>query len=106
MTLYRGDQYAVPFVVKLKDEIVTPEMVADVRIQIGSDLREMTSHSLTYNPDNQTWDFYVTEDFTRSLSGRIVLYQVGIKIGEEIRYSPAQQLPIGDNIIKAVWSDA
>ena len=48
----------------------------------------------------------MTEEFTRSLSGRVVLYQVGIKIGEEIRYSPAKQLPIGDNIIKAVWSDA
>ena len=46
MTLYRGDQYAVPFIVKLKDEIVTPETATDVRIQIGSDLREMTSHSL------------------------------------------------------------
>ena len=106
MTLFRGDQYAVPFIVKLKDTVVTPEMVQDVRIQIGTDLREMTSASLTYNPDRQTWDFYVTEAFTRSLSGRTVMYQVGIKVGDEIRYSPAKQLPIGDNIIKAVWSDA
>ena len=106
MTLFRGDQYAVPFVVKLKDTVITPEMVEDVRIQIGDNLREMTDASLVYNPDKQTWDYYVTEEFTRSLSGRTVMYQVGIKIGNEIRYSAAKQLPIGDNIIKAVWADA
>ena len=105
MTLYRGDQYAIPFVVKLKDTLVTPEMVEDVRIQIGDSLRELASESLSYNPEKQTWDFYVTEEFTRSLTGRTVLYQVGIKVGGEIRYSPTKQLPIGDNIIKAVWSD-
>ena len=44
MTFYRGGQYAVPFVDKLKDGIVTPGAATDVRIQIGSGLRDMTSH--------------------------------------------------------------
>lgn len=106
VVLYRGDQYAIPFVVRLKREIVTPEMVDDVRIQIGTSLKEMSEQTLVWNSDKQTWDFYVTEEFTRSLTSNVVQYQVGVKVGNEIRYSRAAQLVIGDNIIKAVWSDA
>ena len=99
MIIYRGDQYAIPFIIRLGSTPVTPDMVDDV-------LREHLEQSLTFNPDKNSWDFYVTEEFTRMLTDGTVPYQVGIKMGDEIRYSQRGRLRIDDNIIEAVWSDA
>ena len=106
MIIYRGDQYAIPFIIRLGSTPVTPDIVDDVRIQVGSDLRELLEQSLTFNPDKNSWDFYVTEEFTRMLTNGTVPYQVGIKMGDDIRYSQRGRLKIDDNIIEAVWSDA
>ena len=105
MIIYRGDQYAVPFIIRMGKSIVTPEMVDDVRIQIGNDLREQSVQSLTFKPEKNSWDFYVTEEFTRKFAKGSVPYQIGVKIGSEIRHSAQGTLRIDDNIIKAEWSD-
>ena len=105
MIVYRGDQYAIPFKVRIGKTIVTPELVDDVRIQIDGDLREESAESLIFNPDKNTWDYYVTEDFTRRLAHGSVSYQVGVKLGSEIRYSSPGKIRLGDNIIEKRWND-
>lgn len=105
MIIYRGDQYAIPFIIRLGSDIVTPEVTDDVRVQIGDDLRGKLEGGLVFNPEKNSWDYYVTEEFTRIFSNGSVPYQVGIKIGSEIRYSQKGRLRIDDNIIEAEWSD-
>lgn len=106
MIIYSGDQYAIPFTVKIGNELITPENCTDLRIQIGSDLRSWGSSTIDFNTENNTWDFYLTEDLTRSLLKGPLPYQIGVKMGDEIRYSSTRTLRIDDSIIKAVWSNA
>ena len=103
--IQQGDQYAISFKIKLSGEIVTPDDVDDVRIQVRKDLRNIYNESLVYNEDKKTWDYFLTEDMTRMITSSSVEYQVGIKIGNNIKYSAVKRLPVGRSIIKDRWSN-
>lgn len=105
MTIYQGDQYKIPFIVKLSGSIVTPEAVQDIRIQLANELYSMSNGTLDWNEEKQSWDVTVTETLTRALNEGYVPYQVGVKIGDVIRYSPIAKLNVSNSIIKAVWAD-
>lgn len=103
--IQQGDQYAISFQIKLSGEVVTPDNVDDVRIQVRKDLRNIADASLVYNSNKETWDYFLTEEMTRTITASSVEYQVGIKIGNNIRYSPVKKLPVGQSIIKDQWSN-
>ena len=103
MTIYQGDQYAVPFVVRLGGELVTPAMGCEVRIQLAGELHS-SAEDLAYNAESQVWELPLTEAVSRALAGGTAPYQVGVKIGDVIRYSPVARLTVGQSIIKAVWA--
>ena len=105
MIIYQGDQYAIPFSIKLNGTDVTPELVEDVRIQVADQLLSSASGGITFNSETGVWDFPVDEEMTRALSTGAVQYQVGLKIDGVIRYSPTLSLNVGKSIIRAGWSN-
>ena len=104
MIIQQGDQYAISFHIRVGNAIATPQSVDDVRIQIKSSLKDISDASLTYNSEKQTWDYFITEEMTRLITTSQVEYQVGIKVGDTIRYSPVNRLSVGKSIIKDAWS--
>ena len=105
MVVYQGDQYAIPFKVRIGSTIITPENSDDVRIQIEDTLYQASDNTLHFNSLKNTWDIFLTEEMTRAFSSGTVEYQVGVKIGENIRHTSKRRLKIDNNIIKAEWSD-
>lgn len=99
----QGDQYAIPFHVTVGGSAVTPDNCDDVRIQIGRQLKSYQANGLTYNAENQTWLFPVSESST-ALMRTSIEYQVGVKVGSQIVYSAAGAIRIADNIIKEAWN--
>ena len=106
MIVYPGDQYAIPFKITIGNTVVTPIEASDIRIKIGSDMREYSKGELTFNSIKKTWDYYVDEDFTRSHENVSIPFQVGVKIGESIRHSAKGHIKFDNNIIKVEWSNA
>ena len=105
MIIQQGDQYAISFRIKIGNTVATPQTVDDVRVQIKTELKEISDASLVYNSEKQTWDYYLTEEMTRAILTASVDYQVGVKVGSNIRYSPVKRLQVGHSIIKDAWSD-
>lgn len=105
MVIYQGDQYAIPFIIKIGKTLVTPEIVSDLRIEVENDLRSYLEGTIAFNPQKNSWDYFVTEEFTRRLSQGSIPFQVGIKIGNDIRHSAKGRISLNDNIIKVEWSD-
>ena len=102
LSITQRDQYAIPFALTAHGEVVTLENVDDVRIQIGGALKSYSGGTLSYNASDKTWLYPVTEAETAAL-GSSVAYQVGIKLGDAIAYSPTGTLLINANIVKEAW---
>lgn len=103
MIVYQGDQYAIPFIIRIGRTLVTPENVDDVRIEIGSDLRSYLDETIDFDSEKGSWNYFVTEDFTRSLSTGSIPFQIGIKMGDTVRHSAKGRISLDDNIIKVEW---
>lgn len=105
MVIYQGDQYAIPFIIRVGRTLVTPENASDIRIEIDNDLRSYLDGTISFDPEKNSWNYFVTEEFTRSLSTGSIPFQVGIKMGETIRHSAKGRISLDDNIIKVEWFD-
>lgn len=105
MAIQQGDQFAIPFYIKNGDSIVSPDLVDDVRIQIGATLKTYSNGELTYDAANHVFGFPVTQDETRAFlcATNPVQYQVGLKIGTDIVYSAVGKLMVKASIIGEDW---
>ena len=105
--IIQGDQYAIPFPVYLGQELVTPDNVEGVRIQLGDTLKEWPDDNgdLTYDGDRGVWCWPVTEEQTRAwTAGTRIPAQIGVNLGGgDFRYCPTFHLEIGPNIITEAW---
>lgn len=106
MIIYQGDQYAIPFKIRIKGTVITPENSDDVRIQIEDTLYQASDETLQFNSEKNTWEVFLTEEMTRAFIDGGIVYQVGVKMGDVIRHGAKRRLKIDDNIIRAEWSDA
>lgn len=90
MRIMQGDSYPVPVEITQDGVMVTPEIVDDVEITIGKDIRKLYStKDITFESD--TWYFLLTQQETFSMSGSyevicrlkypVTGYTHGIRIG-------------------------
>lgn len=54
MNIHKGEQYAIPFAIKVGDDDVTPENVSGVRIQIGDLMCEYPDGQLQFDSEEGT----------------------------------------------------
>ena len=74
MIVYQADQFTIPFTLRFKQEIVTPDIVGDVKIAIGDMVRSHKEGTLVY--EEGKWLFPLGEE-TKDMSG---LYEGQVEI--------------------------
>lgn len=112
----QGDHYAIPFELSFDDKIVVAELTdpetefvpKEVQIQVGRYLKSSSSdfppdEQLHFNAANKTWNFFITEEQTRSLPTKTE-WQFAIKdSSDQCYYSVVDFLEVGKSIIKTDW---
>lgn len=98
----QGDQYKIPFHVVVSGTEMTPTLVTDLRITIGTETKKYSAGEIEYNDENKTWLFPIRKEQTQALSGSIP-YQVGVHIGTSIFFSPVNRISINNSIEQGDW---
>lgn len=101
----RGEQYAIPFTLHLKGNLVTPENVTDVRIQVDDELREYSKSELVYDSEQSAWLFPLTEEKSRAFVNNYFEYQVAVKKDGEIFMSNTVTVNVARSIIETGWTE-
>ena len=93
--IMQGDSYAVFFALKFNNEPLTPDMLSDVEISVGNNLRKLySSGEVQYDEDSGEWFFRPTQSETLSLEPEFYEVQARVKFrnGE---YSDVKGIVIG-----------
>lgn len=79
MKIYQGDSYPIPFGLEQADYVLTPEMVADIRLTVGEELSyTMSSGGVFFDAESQKWYFRPSQAETLALD--VDSYQVMAKV--------------------------
>jgi hypothetical protein len=105
MNIHKGEQYAIPFAIKVGDDDVTPENVSGVRIQIGDLMCEYPDGQLQFDSEEGTWLYPLTEDQSYSMYAGVMPAQVALKYGDDIVMSDIITVSVRDSIIQKRWSE-
>lgn len=106
LTIIQGDQYAIPFPIKISGQLTTPDNVTGIRIKLDSTLKEYPGE-LSFDAQRVVWCYPVTETLTRSWNdGKMIPCQVGVKLGtDEFHYTQTFVVDVGKNIITEAWGE-
>ena len=105
MNIHKGEQYAVPFEIKVGEDVVTPASVDGVRIQIGDRMCEHPNGELQYDSESETWLYPLTEDQSVGMFAGDQSAQVAVRYGDEIVMSDVLKITVKDSIIKRRWTE-
>jgi hypothetical protein len=83
MIIYQADKFTIPFTIRFREQIVTPDTVGDVRIAIGDMVRSYKEGTLAY--EEGKWLFALSEE-TTEMTG-IVQGQVELIIADTVIHS-------------------
>lgn len=79
MKIYQGDSYPIPFSLEQAGYVLTPEMVADVRLTVGGQLSyTMSAGGVFFDYNSQKWYFRPSQAETLGLD--VDSYQVMAKV--------------------------
>lgn len=106
MTIYKGEQFTIPFNITNDGVAVTPEDVDAVRIKIGNKLCEWPNGDLEYDSENELWLYPMTENESFGFSSGLEKVQIAIKIGNDFLKTDVFKISIRDSIITERWSNA
>ena len=68
MKIMQGDSYPIPVDITQDGMVITPEMVEDLEITVGKEIRKLRSTGdITF--EDGTWYFLLTQQETFSISG-------------------------------------
>lgn len=114
--MQQGDHYAIPFELTFDGKMIvesttTPDsefVPKEVQIQVGPYLKSSSSdfpieERLFFSPTTKTWNFFITEEQTRSLPTKTE-WQFAVKDdSDQCYYSVVDAINIGKSIIKTDW---
>lgn len=98
--LHQGDQYYIPFAIKIDDIFATPENVDDVRISVGGISGVFSKGTIKY--ENETWRLFVTKKATEKMF-KSTIAQVEVKIGNQYVHADNMVFSVADSILKGEW---
>lgn len=105
MVIHKGEQFAIPFEVKINDNIVTPYDIDGLRIKVVNILEEWPDGIIEFDDVNNVWLFWLEESETLNMfSGRRPA-QIAVKIGDNIIKSDVFDLDVKSSIITETWAD-
>ena len=81
MKIMQGDSYPIPVDITQDGMAVTPEMVDEVEITVGSDVRKTYSSGGVYYDDGQ-WYFRLSQEETFQMDGEEVILRIKYPRGD------------------------
>ena len=99
--LMQGDSYPVFVALNIKDtgELITPDLVSDVEICVGSALRKTyASGEVFYDDNEQEWYFVPSQQETFAMEPESYEVQARVKFPNG-SYSPVKGIKVGTIII-------
>ena len=103
--IHKGEQFSIPFDVKINDVIATPEDLDGVRIKVFGKLREWPDGELTYDDEENAWLYPLDQDQTRGKLPGASEAQVAVKIGNDILKTDVFGIEVKNSIIMEPWND-
>ena len=103
MIIHKGEQYAIPFVVKAGEESVSPANASGVRIAIETRTCSWPDGELAYDTEEGVWLYPLTEEQSTSLFPGDRRAQVAVKFDDDIVMSDVIRITVKDSIIKRRW---
>ena len=104
MVIHQGEQFRVPFTVKVWGDIATPENIDGLKIKLDRIQREYPG-DLEYDETEQVWLFPLYEEDTLDLMTGSRNCQIAVKIGTDILKTDVFGVSIKNSIIREAWSD-
>ncbi|MBR6424833.1 MAG: hypothetical protein IKS29_02670 [Oscillospiraceae bacterium] len=103
MTVYQGEQYALPLEICFGNKLLTPQDCDDVKIQIGTLCKRFGAGELSFDPEEKLWQFPLTQAESRELDLGRTPVQVMVRQGLELHVSRTEPLYVGRCIIEEDW---
>ena len=97
----QGDQYLIPVILKLNEEILTPDMADGVKISFDKAVCSYPNGGLTYS--DGYWLYPLTQKLSLSMEEGYVDFQAQIKIGSDVHTLPKQKVIVDESDIREVW---
>ena len=104
MDIRKGEQFLVPFEIKVGEDNATPSDIDGLRIKIADRLCEWPDGELTFDDVDGVWLYPLTEAQSLTLFSGKRQAQVAVKIGDSILKSDVISINIKDSIIKERWT--
>ena len=105
LIIHKGEQFSIPFDVKINDVIATPEDIDGVRIKVFGKLRSWPDGELTYDAEENAWLYPLDQDQTRGKLPGASEAQVAVKIGNDILKTDVFGIEVKNSIIMEPWND-
>lgn len=103
--IHKGEQFAIPFEVKIGDDYATPENIDGLRIKVCDRLCFWPDGELTHDAEENVWLYPLSQSQTRTIIPGVNAAQVAVKIGNSILKTDVFGLEIKNSIIMEPWND-
>lgn len=80
--IMQGDSYDIPVSVTQDDVTVTPEMVTDIEISVGSDIQKRYSNGEVYYGEDGQWYFRLSQEETFAMEDSYEVYVRAVYSGD------------------------
>ena len=104
MDIRKGEQFLVPFEIKVCENDATPSVIDGLRIQIADKMCEWPDGELTYDDADNVWLYPLTEAQSLTMFSGKRQAQVAVKISDDILKSDVMLINVKDSIIKKRWT--
>ena len=105
LIIHKGEQFAIPFEVKIGDDTATPENIDGLRIKVFGRLQEWPNGDLTFDSEGGVWLYPLNENQTRGILESRTSAQVAVKLGENILKTDVFELEVKNSIIMEPWNN-
>lgn len=105
MEIRKGEQFRLPFDVKIGSDAATPQNLDGLRIQIGDRLCAWPDGDLTYDGTEEVWLYPLTAEQTSALRVGLRPAQVAVRIGDDILMTDVFDITVRGSLITEPWTE-
>ena len=95
MAIYQADQYYIPFTIKVRGKIITPETIDDVRIIVGEVEQKHSNGSLIFKYGK--WLYHLKAEESVKMRDYVTV-QVEIVQGDNIFHSKLMRKKVAESL--------
>lgn len=104
MIIHKGEQYIIPFEVKIGEDLATPENIDGLRIKVVDKLCEWPDGELSFDDENEVWEYPLTEAQSLLFMSGPRKAQIAVLKDGAILKSDVFTINVKDSIIMERWN--